>query len=60
MGKSSKKDEAAEITEANQELLREQDQHPDTTDQLPRVEQGRDSVRPQPADEDEPRDLPPR
>lgn len=58
MGRSQKKDQAAEITEANRELLREQDEHPDTTEQLPRVQQGHDSVRPQPADDDEPRDLP--
>ena len=56
-GKSSK-DEAREITEANRKLRREQSEHPDTTEQLPRTDQGRDSVRPQPADEDDPRDRP--
>ena len=44
--------EAQEISEANRKLRRDQSKHPDTTGELPRTEQGRDSVRPQPADKD--------
>lgn len=44
--------EAREISEANRKLRREQSKHPDTTGELPRTEQGRESVRPQPADKD--------
>lgn len=52
MGSRSEQDRAQEITQANRKLRRDQSEHPDTTDQLPRTEQGRDSVRPRPADQD--------
>ena len=44
--------EAQEISEANRKLRRDQSNHADTTGELPRAQQGRESVRPQPADKD--------
>lgn len=52
MANERSKKEAEEITEANRALRKKQSEQEDPSGSLSRIEEGRESVRPQPADKD--------